>query len=177
MLILVASWHGIAVAQKIPSTCPCYSIQVGPTEQAVKIGDPARINVEVTNTVDHDIYVQQDSRNPGSLYFVDVKDLSGARQRMTDSYADTTSILHAREAGVPETSGLSRGEDGKIYLRRYRGSGEPIRILKPGEKASAAILLNDLYKLDKVGTYTVQIKRVEGAKEMDSNVVIIKITN
>jgi hypothetical protein len=177
LLVLVASWHGTAMAQKIPSICPCYSIQVDPSEQTVRIGNPARINVEVTNTVDHDIYVEQDSRNPGALYFVDVKDSSGVRQKMTDAYSETTSLLHAKEAGLPNNSGLFIGEDGKVHLRTYRGSNEPLLIVKPGQKVSVSILLNDLYRLDKVGTYTVQIKKIEGKEEMVSNVVIVGIAN
>jgi hypothetical protein len=176
-LSILAVWPAAAIAQKVVGPCPCYTLQVGLGTQAVKLGDRISIEVTISITVDHEIFIEQNTRDPGAVYFVDVRDTSGVRQDMTASYSQTTGLLHAKEAGLPETSGLFRGEDGKVYLRTYRFSNEPVRIVKPGGKAKATILLNDLYRLDKVGTYTIQLKQRVGKEEIDSNIVSVAITN
>ncbi len=162
------------MAKKTKSYCPSYSIQVSPMEHTVKIGDPIIVEVVLTNTVDRDIYVEQNSLHPSDLYFVDVKDTNGVRQKMTSSYSETTALLHAKESGVPQ-SGLFRGEDGKIYLRTYKGSNEGLRIVKPKETVKVTFPLNDLYRLDKSGTYSVQLKQAVGKEEIDSNVATVNV--
>jgi hypothetical protein len=145
-------------------------------EQTVKIGDPITVEVVLTNTVDHDIYVEQNSLHPSDLYFVDVKDTSGVRQKMKPSYSEITSLLHAKESGEPQ-SGFLRNEDGKITVRTYRGSNEGLLIVKPKETVKVTFPLNDLYRLDKSGTYSVQLKQAVGKEEIDSNVVTVKLAD
>ena len=86
-------------AQKVRPPCPCYSIQVSPAAQTVKVGDPIMIEVMATNAVDHEIYIYQNSRHPGDFYFVDVKDAQGARQKKTDEYSRVTNLLHSKVSG------------------------------------------------------------------------------
>jgi len=174
-LFFLAIWQCIAMAQKIIPPCPCYSIQVSPGEQTARIGDPVTINVLLANTVEHEIYVPQNSRHPGDLYFVDVRDAGGVRQTMTDRYSDITNLLHAQVSGESPRPTAYRDKNGTMHIETYSGSGEPVRVVQPRGKAEDAILLNDLYRLDKVGTYTVQIKQIVGKQEIDSNVVIVKI--
>jgi hypothetical protein len=164
------------MAQKIIPPCPCYSIRVSPMEQTVTIGDPVAIEVVLTNTVDHDIYVDQNSHHPSDLYFVDVKDTNGVRQKMTSRYSEITALLHAKESGMAQ-SGLFRSQDGTIHIYTYRGSGEALRIVKPNETVKDTFPLNDLYVFDKSGTYSVQLKQAVGKEEIDSNVVTIKMAD
>jgi hypothetical protein len=96
---------------------------------------------------------------------------------MTAHYSEITDLLHAKVAGQTEKPRLFRGEDGTVHLRTYRGSGEPLLILKSGDKAKVTVLINDLYKLDKFGSYSIQLKRMEKKEELDSNVVTVKVTN
>ena len=165
-------------APKVISTmCPCYSMQISPAAQTVKIGDPITINVKVTNTVDHEIYIQQNSRRPGDLYFVDVKNAQGVRQKKTGDYSRVTNLLHSKVSRESIRPTAYRDKDGTMHIETYGGSGEPLRTVKPGDNVKDTVLLNILYGLDEVGTYTIQLKRIEGKSEIDSNVVTVTVTN
>ena len=63
-----------------------------------------------------------------------------------------------------------------MHIETYGGSGAPPRIVKPGDNIKDAIHLSDLYSLDKVGTYTVQLKCMGGKSEIVSNVVSVTVT-
>jgi hypothetical protein len=174
---VLAFLQATVTPQKIIPPCPCYSLQVSPEQQTVKIGEPININVKVTNTAAHDIYVDQNSRHPEDLYFVDVKDAKGVRQKMTDRYSDITSLLHTHESRESPRPSAYRDKNGTVHITTYRGSGEPVRTVSPGSEVKSTIRLNDLYSLDKAGTYTIQLKREEGKAEIDSNVVTVIVTN
>ncbi len=176
-LSILAVLQAAVAPQKVITSCPCYSLQVSPQQQTVKIGEPVNLNFKVENTADHDIYVDQNSRHPEDLYFVDVKDAKGVRQKMTDRYSDITNLLHARESRESPRPSAYRDKNGAVHITTYRGSGEPARIVKLGGQVKGTIRLNDLYSLDKSGTYTIQLRRREGKAEIGSNVVTVIVTN
>jgi hypothetical protein len=157
--------------------CPCYTLRISPAEQTVRIGEPIIIHVVVTNTVDHEIYMEKNSRRPGDLYFVDVKDTHGIRQKKTDDYSRVTNLRHSKVSGEIARPTAYRDKDGIEHIDTYRGSGEPLRTVKPGDNVEDSIPVNDLYILDKAGTYTLQLKRIEGKTEIDSNTITITVTN
>jgi hypothetical protein len=176
LLVFLAIWQA-AMAKMVLPACLCYSIQLGPVEQTVTIGDPLGIEVTVANTTDHDIQLARNSRYPEDLYFVDVRNANGIRQKMTDRYSDITNLLHYQVSGEIRRPTAYRDKNGTVHIETYGGSGEPTLIVKPGGEVKVTIPLNRLYELDEAGTYTIQIKQMAGKDEIDSNVVTVKITN
>ena len=177
LLVILQTTLIAQTAQKYIPPCPCYSLQLGPEVQTVKVGSPISINVMVTNTVDHEVSIEQNSRHPGDVYFVDVIGSQGVRQKKTDNYSRVTNLRHSKVSGESARPMAYRDENGTTHIETYRGSGEPLRTIKPGDHVKYTILLNDLYSLDKAGTYTVQLKRTEGTTRIDSNVVTVTVTN
>jgi hypothetical protein len=176
-LSILAILQAAATPPKAIPPCPCYSLLASPAQQTVKIGDPIKVEIAATNTMDHDIYVPQSIRHPEDLYFVDVKNAKSVRQKMTNRYSEIANLLHARESGESPRPTAYRDKNGTVHIETYQGSAPPPRIVKPGQTVMDTILLNDLYSLDKAGTYTVQMKKRVGQKEIVSNVVTIKVTD
>lgn len=156
-LILAAAGEPLQFATASGQTP--FALKLVASNETVKAGSEARIEITFTNTSDRDIHL---SRPPG--------DVPAAELSYSFEVRDEKGEL------VPETR---YGQLFEEHHGRIRGSWIS-RTLKPGESIKETSLINQLYDMSLPGKYTIQVSHDmpegSGKGKVKSNTVTIVVT-
>jgi hypothetical protein len=146
-----------AQAQHPPS--PTFSITLHAAQSTMRVGDPVRMTITLTNTSKSAIVIAQDKSRKGDF-----------------TYAIAVRDAEQKEAPWTDYHRALRGESTTTPMVVISGVGP--QSLEPGKSTVDSLDINDLYDLRMPGKYTIQVERADSAGKnlVKSNRVTLTIT-
>jgi hypothetical protein len=175
-LLVAVAFVSMSLSCAAQETAARFTILISTAQGTAQAGSEIRVNVLLTNTSDHPIWVYVEKGAAAELegYSIEVRDSQGRLQRTSRYY---WSIGRRGGSTMRVPAGSEQDYSDNHYAASGEGSGGYVNP-HPGETKQAWFDVNKLYAPLAPGKYTVQVQRTDEERKavVKSNVITLTVT-